>query len=204
MVDEHFLADSNASRMGTEQEFEKMLSNEQDIGDTAGDQAPVAARDAPIKAQEPLSSVLHFLSTASNETLGACIVGLGAITYLVLGRVGLILIGVVGGIVLHATWEEGSARSDEEVNSKGNSARRKREDGLNVLQRVLDWRDTRLIAESEANEGINELQARMSAQKRLDFSNFEPSTGAALTGLTDAVIRDYVKYMPLYFSPKLD
>src|SRR6266480_6019842 len=43
---------------------------------------------------------IDFLSSASNETLGACLVGLGATTYFILGRVGLVVIGVAGGIVL--------------------------------------------------------------------------------------------------------
>lgn len=39
-----------------------------------------------VKARDLTSQVLQFLSTASNETLGACVVGLGATTYFVLGR----------------------------------------------------------------------------------------------------------------------
>src|SRR5437868_920931 len=52
-------------------------------------------------AQDLTSRILDFLSNASNETLIASLVGLGATTYFVLGRLGLLLIGGVGGVVLH-------------------------------------------------------------------------------------------------------
>src|SRR5277367_4066951 len=55
------------------------------------------------KLRDLTNATLNFLSTASNETLGAFVVGLAASTYLVLGRLGLVLIGAVGGVILHAT-----------------------------------------------------------------------------------------------------
>ena len=63
---------------------------------------------------------LEFLSNASNETLGACIVGLAAVTWLVLERVGLVLIGervglvligIVGGVVLSCYKGRGASRT---------------------------------------------------------------------------------------------
>ncbi len=56
---------------------------------------PPSRRPSPSSAtiQEITNRVLQFLSTASNETLGACVVGLCASTYLVLGRAGLLLLG---------------------------------------------------------------------------------------------------------------
>ena len=70
-----------------------------------GSEIEITQRGDSRKAQDLTSYALNFLSNASNETLGACFVGLGATTYLVLGRIGLVLIGVVGGVVLHATWD---------------------------------------------------------------------------------------------------
>src|SRR3954451_11700486 len=52
-----------------------------------------------INSSAAIDATLRFFATASNETLGACVVGLCASTYLVLGRVGLVLIGAVGGVV---------------------------------------------------------------------------------------------------------
>ncbi|KAL8720255.1 MAG: hypothetical protein Q9225_002853 [Loekoesia sp. 1 TL-2023] len=196
MADDRFVADSAVE---TEKEFHKQPSIKQDTAATVGNQIEAVATDSSVRAQELLDHVLHFLSTANNETLGACVASLGAITYFILGRVGLVLIGIVGGIVLHATWEESASPSAEKARSAEEKARKRREDGLNVLQRVLDWRGERQIAQSKADEGVKDVQVKMTAHEQLDFSEFEPSTEAALTRLTDAVIHDYVKwwYRPL-------
>ncbi|KAF2272226.1 uncharacterized protein EI97DRAFT_426739 [Westerdykella ornata] len=135
---------------------------------------------------------LRFLATASNETLGACLVGLGAGTYIVLGRVGLILIGVVGGVVLHATWEGSLAVKDGE--------RVPKELRVDVARRLLDWRG-RDTSEKKAvdNEDV-QVDLKLLTGRELDYSDFRPETAAALTDLTDAVIRDYVKW---WYSPIL-
>ncbi|KAF2083254.1 hypothetical protein K490DRAFT_19030, partial [Saccharata proteae CBS 121410] len=139
---------------------------------------------------------LRFLSTASNETLGACLVGLGASTYLVLGRVGLILIGVVGGVVLHATWEGNTHVDDEQREEK---ERRRREAGIDVIQRILKTR-----SQDEAGEVMKDRQCELDLQllsgKQLDYSGLRPETSSALNEFTDAVIRDYVKW---WYSPIL-
>jgi hypothetical protein len=138
---------------------------------------------------------LHFLATASNETLGACLVGLGAGTYLILGRVGLVLIGVVGGVVLHATWE-GHSQQGENAEQKGKTSEaRKRELGAHVAHRILDWRDNRAQEKHEGDADGSNLSLKLYSGKNLDYSEFKPETAAALTELTDAVIRDYVKYV---------
>lgn len=138
---------------------------------------------------------LHFLATASNETLGACLVGLSAGTYLILGRVGLVLIGVVGGVVLHATWEGNAQEGDGEKKGKSGEVRR-REVGVDVAHRVLDWRDARTQEKGKHEDDTSDLSLKLYSGKPLDFSEFKPETAAALTELTDAVIRDYVKYVP--------
>lgn len=165
--------------------------------------AQKGASDAPPVDLKALTDrTLHFLATASNETIGACLVGLGAGTYLVLGRVGLLLIGVVGGVVLHATWEGHVHGGDGESKTQTPEAR-KRELGVNVAQRVLDWRDSRRKDQEKDTDGEGDLDVKLFSGKELDFSDFRPETAAALTELTDAVIRDYVKYAqskPLLYS----
>ena len=135
---------------------------------------------------------LDFLAHASNETLGACLVGLGATTYLVLGRVGLVIIGVAGGVVLHATWDgiRGDIRDEE---TKKAERDRRRETGVEVVKRVLEWR---------AGETVDEGSevAKVFASQAVDFSNFDPETAAALNTFTDAVIKDYVYY---WYGPTL-
>jgi hypothetical protein len=131
------------------------------------------------------TQALDFLSNASNETLGACLVAIGASTYLVLGRVGLVIMGVVGGVVLHASWEANSpeAKQIEE---------RRRELGLDVAKRTLAWRQN---IQGEDEDGNDEpIKVEVIKGMTLDFSDFKPETAEALTELADAVIRDYVKY----------
>ncbi|QDS78122.1 hypothetical protein FKW77_004346 [Venturia effusa] len=143
-------------------------------------------------AQNLTDQALQFLSTASNETLGACLVGIGATTYFVLGRAGLVLIGVVGGVVLHATWEGGTSEGNVERNIE---ERRRKELGVEVARRALEWR--RVKGNKEANEEEKEEKVAV-VGKKLGFEGFRPETEAALNELTEAVIRDYVKW---WYSP---
>ncbi|KAL9590112.1 MAG: hypothetical protein Q9203_001093 [Teloschistes exilis] len=166
-----------------------------------GAHAQVATSQSAVNAQKLLDQVLDFLSTASNETLGACLAGLAAITYLLLGRVGLVLIGLLGGVVLHATWEEHIPSSENRTQSANvHSLGTRREAGLDILQRVLDWRDLSQGDKLHADQGVDDVKVKSAVHKQYDFSAYEPAVGAALTGLTDAVIRDYVKW---WYGPLL-
>ncbi|KAF2213733.1 hypothetical protein CERZMDRAFT_83841 [Cercospora zeae-maydis SCOH1-5] len=150
-----------------------------------------ASADA-LPATNPLQSFidkgLHFLSTASNETLGACLVGLGATTYVVLGRVGLVIIGVAGGVVLHATWD--GTRGDRGDETKRAEAERRREAGVDVIKRVLEWRTSSREQSAQAEED----GSRVFASQALDYSSFGPEAAVALDAFTTAVIKDYVHY----------
>ena len=130
---------------------------------------------------------LNFLATASNGTLGACAVGLCASTYLVLGRVGLVLIGAIGGVVLHATWEghNGSEQAGTEQ-----ASRKRRELGIEVVKRTLDWRTTLRNGASDSSEKVESSATAES----LDFTGFRPETRKALERFTDAVISNYVDW----------
>ena len=144
-------------------------------------------------------AALKFLSNASNETLGACAIGLCASTYLILGRVGLVLIGTVGGVVLHATWE-GSQDDDGTDIAPQKRRHRRKELGIDVAKRILDWKARKRDEEGGfESEGVK-VEASV-ATRPLDYSEFRPATGAALTSLTDAIIRDYVKYVNEITSP---
>lgn len=159
-------------------------------GDAASGSEQPAALSTTL--QRFADQALDFLSHASNETLGACLAGLGATTYLILGRIGLVIIGVAGGVVLHATWE-GIRGDDRDEETKKAERERRREAGIEVAKRVLDLRPSK---SSENNfEGV-----KMSAYQTLDFSNFEPETAQALNMFTDAVIKDYVYY---WYGPTL-
>lgn len=146
----------------------------------------------PFDWRALVDAALDFLSTASNETLGACLFGLLGGTYLILGRVGLVLIGIAGGVVLHATWES-HAQGDLHGPDQTREARR-RELGVDVAHRLLSRRDRRGQDGKDDNDDDADLRVRLYSGQELDFSDFRPETAAALTELTDAVIRDYVKY----------
>lgn len=157
----------------------------------------------PIRPDDPQSlkafltnatdKALEFLSNATNEQLGACLAGLGATTYFIFGRVGLVLIGIVGGVVLHATWESNNGDGAYGEARLKELARRK-EVGIDVARRVLDWRDSRRLPETSSDDERDPLGIGISSQNKVaDFSAFRSETAAALNEFTDAVIRDYVK-----------
>ncbi|KAF2835194.1 hypothetical protein M501DRAFT_989176 [Patellaria atrata CBS 101060] len=162
---------------------------------------PDNAQNIQATVQSVTNHALGFLSTASNETLGACLVGLSATTYLVLGRVGLVLIGVVGGVVLHASWEGSTA----DVAEKSKEEKRRKEVGVDVLHRVLDWRTKAPETVDGSGDGVGSFTSSLHTRKQLDYSEFKPETAAALNDLTDAVIRDYVRwwYTPVLPSEEL-
>ncbi|MCJ1468764.1 hypothetical protein MMC07_007394 [Pseudocyphellaria aurata] len=167
-------------------------------GQASDSTASKTQEDVFAITHELTSHVLQFLSNASNETLGACLVGLGAITYMVLGRVGLVLIGVIGGVVLHATWEENNQNQTNET-SRALEVTKKRERGLDVIERILDWRERRSEGALE-NSHLQGQDSKHSLSSEEDFSGFQPAVRTALASLTDAVIRDYVKW---WYSPLL-
>jgi hypothetical protein len=165
-----------------------------DVASEKTDLSKDAENSSSLDVRALTDRALHFLANASNETLGACLVGLSAATYLILGRVGLVLIGVAGGVVLHATWEAHAHATDGA--EKGQAPERKRrENGVDVIHRVLDWRDTKSTDGEKSGDHESDLDVKLSSGKALDYSDFRPETAAALTELTDAIIRDYVKYV---------
>jgi hypothetical protein len=154
------------------------------------------SQSVQLTIQSFTDQALQFLSTASNETIGACLVGLGAGTYFVLGRVGLVLMGVVGGVVLHATWEGALIDSAGAAEAKAAEEKRRREVGLDVVKRALNWQTAKKTAQTD-DTGIIIDKIELAATKNLNFDAYPPETAAAMAELTDAVIRDYVKYIVL-------
>ncbi|KAI5203894.1 hypothetical protein E4T39_03958 [Aureobasidium subglaciale] len=176
---------------------DKVTDDENDHGENDGEKsAAVTASATTIQIQDITDKALRFISHASNETLGACLVGLGATTYFILGRVGLLLIGVVGGIALHATWDSAHSSADR-LSAKEVEQKKRRELGLEVIQRVLQWNDNKEKAEDTDDE---DAEIKPLASKKSGFSTFRPDTAAALGAFTDAIIRDYVNW---WYSPVL-
>lgn len=159
------------------------------------------SKDAATQLQTLTHHILEFLSNASNETLAAVFVGLLAATYVILGRLGLLLIGAVGGVILHATWE-GFEKGAGDGEAKVKEARKKRELSAEVAKRVLEWREDKVkrnVSDSD-EESTDVTAAAAASDDETEYAGFRPATGAALTTLTDAIIRDYVRYARLHSS----
>lgn len=185
---------TSSSPQISERDLQENLNPGEGNGVTSRDSEVQDNVSALATAQALISQILGFLSEANNETIGACLAGLVAITYLVLGRVGLVLIGIVVGVALHATWEEN-------INPQGNAhdnlqeiRRSKNGQGFALLERILDWRDTKTSKGASDGDVINGGSLPMGLSNESHFSNFPPGTGAALNALTEAVIREHVKY----------
>ncbi|OTA70228.1 hypothetical protein K449DRAFT_380262 [Hypoxylon sp. EC38] len=129
--------------------------------------------------QDIVTKTLQFLSTASPGTLGAIAFALAAITYFILGQIGLLLIGAVGGITLFAAWESRNPEVSRAVRS---------ERGYDFLDRILETTHPKSSFEAEQDD---EKDAQALART---FDDFQPETRQALNDLVDAVIRDYVDW----------
>ena len=136
---------------------------------TEDESSKIPLNPIPSKSGEDgelVTKTLRFLASASTETLAAIGVGLSACTYLILGRIGLVLIGMVAGVVLHATWEGQNVESTEDA---------RKEKGLDVVRRILDLRDPKTIQEDDKDDATNTNS----------FDGFKPETSQALTELVD-------------------
>ncbi|TPX13265.1 uncharacterized protein E0L32_006238 [Thyridium curvatum] len=127
-----------------------------------------------------LTKTFRFLSTATPETLGAIGVGLAASTYLVLGKLGLVLVGAFGGVALFISWEARNPELSRAI---------KGERGVDVLARVLASKSEN--KDGSASRENREDEYQWGAQS---FDDFRPETRDALNNLVDAIIRDYVKW----------
>lgn len=140
--------------------------------------------------QECLDFTLNFLSTSSNETLLCVFALLAIVTYIILGRIGLLIIGVALGVVLHASWE-GPALENKEDTSR--VFRKRRELALEVSKRLLDWPTRAELGDSSEVKSTTLAPSDELSAMDLEYATFQPATAAALKTITNAVIGDYVK-----------
>ncbi|KAI1344745.1 PXA domain-containing protein [Xylariaceae sp. FL0016] len=139
--------------------------------------------------EELVTKALQFLSTATPITLSAIAAALAAVTYFILGQIGLLLIGAFGGITLFATWESRHPEVARAVRG---------EKGYDFLDRLFEAKSANTRTRFDKDDGID---TQLLAQS---FDDFQPETRDALNGLVDAVIRDYVEwwYGPIVPSDK--
>ncbi|TLS24101.1 hypothetical protein PpBr36_08363 [Pyricularia pennisetigena] len=132
-----------------------------------------------------MTKVFQFLSTATPETLAGVGVGLAAVTYFILGQLGLLLIGAFAGVTAFISWESKNLQVAQSL---------KGEKGTEVLARILDLKEDMRRNNADAS---SENQLDESADLK-GFEDFQPETRDALNNLVDAIIRDYVKW---WYSP---
>lgn len=159
---------------------------------TATHSDPPVKKHAPdvVRPQELMDHALNFLATASNETLLGVFALLAFVTYIVLGRLGLVLIGIGLGVVLHASWEGTHARSSED----SAAPQKRKELALEVSKRLLDWHRPATYDQVVPHDDSGTLTTPEDLSLAdLEFTTFRPATAAALRSFTDAVVRDYVK-----------
>ncbi|EEQ28476.1 hypothetical protein McanMca71_007164 [Microsporum canis] len=154
-----------------------------DLGDQA---TPATLRSNPT-SQSLVDQVSLFIAHADRITLLSVATGLVAVLYVLFGRLALLLLGGIGGVILHIWWEgyEGGEDGDN-----GAAARRKR----NELSLELANRLTALYADNGSKPDEDEDDLYKSGEPVLDYSKLGPATAAALTALTDSVVADYVSW----------
>lgn len=152
---------------------------------------PPLVPSAPAKPTRPdddlTTKVFQFLSTATPQTLSAVAVGLAAVTYFILGQIGLLLIGALGGIAFYIHWEASNPDFARAVHG---------ERGVDVVVRLLGEKDSG--KDVELQEKATEAEEEQFLAQ--SFADFQPQTQEALNGLVDAIVRDYVKW---WYSPIL-
>lgn len=143
---------------------------------------PTTAAAPPTNAttedDAPAAKILQFLANATPGELAGVAVGFAAVTYLTLGRLGLVLIGAFGGVVGFISWEQRNPDVSKAVRG---------ERGIDVIERLL--LDSTNKSDEKADESSDDEDA---AIRSLD--DFRPETREALGGLIDAITRDYVKW----------
>ncbi|ETS81303.1 hypothetical protein PFICI_06305 [Pestalotiopsis fici W106-1] len=144
------------------------------------ERAQATTTATPVAQEEDLATkALQFLSTATPGTLGGIAVALAAVTYFILGQIGLVLIGAFAGVTLFISYEAKHPEVSRAV---------RREKGYDFLDRLLD---TNPQATASRIDQDDEDDSQALAQS---FDQFQPETQDALTSLVDAVIRDYVDW----------
>ncbi|KAH8708163.1 hypothetical protein HC256_010310 [Beauveria bassiana] len=149
---------------------------------TMGD-IPDRAKTNDTQQSDLVSKVLYFLSKASPATLAGIAVGFAGVTYAILGRLGLLIIGAVGGAAAFVVWEGRNPAIAQAVRG---------ERGPDALERIwIDLQATKVTEDEHEADKPDQVIFK-------GFDDFRPETREALGGLVDTIIKDYVKW---WYSP---
>ncbi|KAL4819049.1 PXA domain-containing protein [Aspergillus spinulosporus] len=141
-----------------------------------------------------LDTALCFLSTCSNEALLLVLICLMGTTYLILGRLGLLLIGITLGVALHASWVGMDHSNSSEYTVIG-----RKQLSLSIVHKLLNWEGTYPVKADSNTHDPGETYHRALSVSDVDALSLGPITASALHSLIDAVMRDYVNswYEPI-------
>ncbi|KAG6041699.1 hypothetical protein E4U41_002782 [Claviceps citrina] len=129
------------------------------------------------------AKAFKFISEATPLALGGVAVAISAVIYALLGRIGLVLIGALGGVLSFISIGARHPAIAQAIRG---------EEGSDVVQRV--WRELRNADTERTNsDGDGEDEATFKS-----FDDFGPEIRDALSGLVDAIVRDYIKW---WYSP---
>lgn len=125
------------------------------------------------------TKLLDFLASATPETLGGVAAGFTLLTYLVIGRIGLLLVGAFGGIAVFAAIERKNPEVSRAV--RGQS-------GHDFLETLLAASKVKASQAATKDGAVDENASLQS------FDDFQAETKLALTEFVDATVRDYVNW----------
>ena len=154
----------------------------------SGDNQPAMA-ESTFSTNEPIpmsKKLLLYLSNGSNETLVATGILLCLLIYILLGRVGLIFVGMLVGVILQASWGEDRPLLNKFC-SNGQKLRQRRTN-RDLISEILDWR----VEASSSEVNIYKEPAVKSSNSHPVCLQSLPRTTSALENFKDAIIRDYV------------
>lgn len=140
------------------------------------------------RVKQLLDTALCFLSTCSNETLLLVLFCLMGTTYIVFGRLGLLLIGMALGVALHASWV-----GMDHSNSSENTIIGRKQLSLSIVHKLLNWEGTYPVKADSNAHGAGEDHYRAHSVSDVDVLPLGPITASALHSLIEAAMRDYVK-----------
>ncbi|DAA73689.1 TPA_exp: PX domain protein [Trichophyton benhamiae CBS 112371] len=168
-----------------------MATKEDDTAITASNESLAQPKSATVpqssNSQSLVDQVSLFVAHADRTTLISISAGVVAVSYVLFGRLALLLVGAIGGVILYIWWEgqDNVTNGDNE----GAAKRKRHELSLEVANRL-----TALYADNGSKQDDDEDTLNRPGESSLDYSRMGPATEAALTALTNSVIADYVSW----------
>ena len=142
---------------------------------------PSSTTKENTQASSIINEGISFISQCSSRSRVALACAFLAALHVFFGRLLFLIVGFVGGVILHAWWEESNSCPDGE--GKNAIKQTRRDLGLAVAQRLMNWEGA----------STTHFHADAPSTSESDFSDLNPATATALDAIVDAVISGYVR-----------